>query len=147
MLKYLEVLHPLCQKTEHAVRAIESIARKIPQVVNDKEVLHVQMNGKSTNQNTSLRVDTGRLDQKNQSAQYSMLPKFVKTCLAYGNANVERSLSENIRAVIESDCMYIPLRWVHQWAENHQRCYQCYWSRTSSQNACYTCFAEGSKIF
>ena len=41
MLKYLEVLHPLCQKTEYGVRAIERIARKIPHVVNDEEVLHM----------------------------------------------------------------------------------------------------------
>ena len=41
MLKDLEVLHPLCQKAEHGVRAIERIARKIPQVVNDEEVLHM----------------------------------------------------------------------------------------------------------
>ena len=65
MLKDLEVLHPLCQKAEHGVRAIERIARKIPQVVNDEEVLHVQMNGKSTYCNTFLRVGTEKLDQKN----------------------------------------------------------------------------------
>jgi hypothetical protein len=123
ILKDLASLHPLLQKEECTVRAIKRTAQKVPQVIPKEELcllgdewklyqsldvpgewVHPPSQGDGS-------VAFRRVDeywkmvfkQKNALGmpKFIILPKFVKAvlCLAHGNAEVERSLSENKRVV------------------------------------------------
>ena len=119
LLKDLAVLHPLMHKEDHAVHAIRRTAKKLPQIINEDDL------GRLTNEwkiyqgqnipeewfisghhkNGSIiftRVDKYwqklfETTNTDGSARYCILPKLVKAllCIAHGNAEVERSLSEN----------------------------------------------------
>lgn len=126
ILRDLSTLHPLLQKSDRGVRAIERTARKIPQIVPKEEINILTdewkmyqaqeipegwykesvVDGKSGETEKYVRIDhywKKVLEQKNSmgTARFKVLPKLIKAvlCLAHGNAEVERSLSENKRVL------------------------------------------------
>lgn len=114
MLKNLQCLHPLEQKSERGSSKIRRIAESVPQVVDENQISQVTDEWKMYQLSDipgSLKLDdTGKdvrvddywnrvLQTKNSDStpRYKVLEPLVKAvlCIAHGNAEVERSLSEN----------------------------------------------------
>lgn len=142
LLKALGCLHPFKQKSESGTINIRKIALKMPQVVNDHEIAQITDEWKIYQLETIPRCwiedDNGKdhriddywakvLDLKmdNGSFKFKTLSILVKSCLciAHGNAEVERSLSENKRMLSKertllSDCSVNGLRIVKDAVKN-----------------------------
>ena len=120
ILKDLAVLHPLLQKAERGVPAMERTARKLLQVIREEEISLLTDEWKiyqaqeipeswykAPDSEKYVQIDLywkKVLEMQNTimgSPRFTVLPKLVKAvlCLAHGNAEVERSLSENKTAV------------------------------------------------
>lgn len=121
MLQDLACLHPLCQKESKSTGAIKRVALRLPQVVSSGEVGLLMDEWKiyqeekipknwyivpADKQEKMQRIDfywNKILKQKNARGDYrfTILPKLIKSVLtlAHGNADVERSLSDNRNTV------------------------------------------------
>ena len=119
IVKDISCLNPQLRKADQGMQAVQRAARRLPQIVTEEElpllndewkVYQVQdipedwyiLGRKDDGTTEYRRVDhywQKVLDQKNftGAACYKVLAKLVKAvlCLACGNAEVERSLSEN----------------------------------------------------
>ena len=118
VLQDLSVLHPLLQKSESGADAITRVATQMP-FIDDCEIESIADDWKmyqsqeipsnwyiDPETNMYKRIDTfwaAVLQQKDSfgNLRYRALSKFVKgvLCLAHGNADVERSLSQNKNTV------------------------------------------------
>ena len=123
LLQDMKCLHPLLQKDEKGVSCIRRIAQKMPQVISSGEIASVTDEWKaymvmdipkewiekeidSEGQIVFQRIDhfwnkVIQVKTGSGNFQFKTLAKVVKSalCLAHGNAEVERSLSENKRTV------------------------------------------------
>ena len=114
MLQNLKCLHPLEQKSERGTSKIRRIAESVPQVVEESSISQVTDEWKMyqlQDITDSLKIDDTQKDIRvddywnrvlqskscDGSPKYKVLGPLVKAvlCFAHGNAEVERSLSEN----------------------------------------------------
>lgn len=114
ILRDITCLHPSMQKSESGSKRIRNIALKVPQIILESQVAQVTDEWKLYSlqeipdswsydrEGSELRIDfywNKVLQTKKQDGRkkYDILAKLVKAilCLAHGNAEVERSLSEN----------------------------------------------------
>ena len=118
LLNNLQFLHPLLKTSDKGSRAITSVARKLPHVISEEEIpslknewfeystSYVPKEWSEDKEGQYIRVDhywRKVTDQKTSGGQnkYPTLSKVVKSVLtlAHGNADVERSLSDNKNTV------------------------------------------------